>query len=123
MSRKKKTQVERVDFSTILWCIDNLTTEQMSAHDKKPLSGDELLHKIHELVEADFKVTVKFDTYSGGYMCTAICDVVGSRNEALAISSRGDDITDALSILMYKYFDVAETDLRPHSNKPKGVRG
>lgn len=123
MATGKKNKVEKIEFGNVVWCIDNLSTKQLELHDKKPYSGEDLLEKVHELVEADFKVGVKQDTYSGGYLATAICDVVGSRNEALALSARGEDISDCLSIVVFKYFDVAKGDLRPFAEKPRGIRG
>jgi hypothetical protein len=46
------------------------------------------------------------------------------QNAGLAISARSDGIEDAISILCWKYFNMAKRDLRGFADKvPQGVRG
>ena len=120
---KKKTG-SKVEFGNIVWVIDNLDTKQLKDHDAKPATSEEIFHKINEMIEDSFKVSMKYDNYSKSMLVTAICDDADATNAGLAISARGDDIQDAASIMLYKYFVVAQRDLRGFADKiPTGVRG
>ena len=123
MSTKSKKK-KKVEFQNIVWVMDNLTVKQLADHDAKPYEGQDILHKMTEMIEADFKISTKFDDYNQCFLATAICDNADATNAGLAISSRGQDIADVLSLLLYKFFNVAECDLKTFADKmPTGVRG
>lgn len=121
---KKVEKSGKVEFSNIVWVIDNLDKKQLELHDKKPSSPEEVMHSITEMIEDSFKVSMRWDTYSKSFLVTAVCDDAAATNAGLAISARGDDIVDASSIMVFKYFVIANRDLRGFADKvPTGVRG
>lgn len=111
-NKKSVSRGERIDFKKIVWVIDNLTKDHMKQHDDKPATPQEITEGVFMLAEEGAKVSFKFDTYSGkGYLMTATFDTTGHTNSGYAISARGVDFSDCASILLYKYFTVAERDL------------
>lgn len=125
MAKKKVVNNgEKVEFSNIVWCIDNLDVKQLADHDKNPYDGIQCFDKINEMIEDSFKISMRYDTYSKSMLVSAVCQDIDAMNSGLAISARGNDITDACSIMLYKYFNVAKRDLRGFADKiPTGVRG
>ncbi len=122
--RKKKRQTGKVEYEKIVWVIDNLTTEQLEMHDKSPLNAEAVLKNVLLMVDAGFRVTCKYDSYSKSYMASATCSELGLDNSGLAIAARGSDIQDCLSIVVFKYVKVANSDLRGFTDIiPVGVRG
>lgn len=120
----KKNGKKKVNFEDVVWVIDNLSSSQLTAHDKKPYSPQEIIHKLSEMVEDGFGISIKWDSYNNCLLATATCMMLGYDNSGLALSARGEDATDCYSILLYKYYNVAKRDLRGFSEKvPKGVRG
>ncbi len=124
MVTKKKTKRTKIEFGDIIWVIDNLTEDEMKAHDKKPYTPSELTELEMGMVDDGFRVTAKWDEYSKSYMATASNMDVTKDNAGLAISARGTNIEDCKSILFYKYNVIAERDLRGFTDKvPRGARG
>lgn len=123
VSKRKKTN-SKVEFSDIVWCIDNLDSKQLAAHDKLPLTSEQIIEQQSKMIELDFKLSAKWDTYSKSFLATAICDNASATNSGLAISARSDDYLDAWSILLFKFFTIANEDLRPFADSiPRGIRG
>lgn len=113
---KKRTpaiqKYQRLDFKEITFVIDNLTKEQMTDYDQNLPAPDQLLNDLNSFAEEGAKVSIKFDSYNGGgYLATATFDLKGFHNAGYAISARGNDVLDAIGILAYKYFKIAERDL------------
>ncbi len=124
VTRKKKRLVGKVEFDKIVWVIDNLTKEQLEVHDKKPYEAEAILENILSMVDAGFRVTCKYDTFSKSYMASATCSELGYDNSGLAIAARGADIQDCLSITIFKFVQIADGDLRGFTDiVPTGVRG
>lgn len=124
MARKKPQSTEKIDYTNIVWCIDNLSKDQLDLHDAKPYNSEEMIDLLHKLVEQGFAIGMKPDSYTGNMQISAVCYDANARNAGLAISARSDDLADMTSILLWKFFVVAEGDLRPFADKkPKGVRG
>ena len=124
MAKKKLTVKETIPYSDWVWCLDNLSTAQLEKHDADKPSSDSLIDGLNNMIEAGFKITFKTDNYNGALIITAVCDSTGFLNSGLAISARSDDTMDMLSILLYKFWVVAQGDLRSFADKkPRGVRG
>ncbi len=126
MSKRQNNtkKIEKVPFSDIVWVIDNLSNDELAMHDKEPMKAEDGVLKLSELVELGFKVSVKWDDYNDCMMISAVCDDKRYDNAGLAVSARGDDLIDCVSILVFKVFVVADSDLRGFADKkPKGVRG
>lgn len=121
---KRTSKSETVDYTDLVWVIDNLPANELKNHDKKPYSAQDGLLKISEMIELDFKVSIRFDDYSQSLQITAVCLNKKATNAGLGISARSDDLEDCISILCYKLFDFAKGDLRQFADKvPQGVRG
>ncbi len=124
MARRAKKQTGKIDFDKVIWVIDNLTNEQLAEHDAKPYTAEQVFEEILDLADNGFRVTIKYDTFSKSYMATATCMEHGYDNSGLALSTRGHDILDCLSIMLFKYIQIADRDLRGFTDKvPTGVRG
>lgn len=120
----KKGKSEKVDFTSIVWCIDNLDESQLLMHDKSPYDDTAIIEGIDKMRESGFSISIKTDEYNDCVMASAACYFIDSLNAGLAIAARGNDLGDTLSILLFKFFIVAEGDLRPFADKkPKGLRG
>lgn len=124
MARARKKQTGKVDYDKVIWVIDNLTPEQLIAHDKKPYTPEQILEELLQMADSGFRVTIKYDTFSKSYMASATCMEHGHDNSGLALSNRGNDIVDCYSIMLYKFIEIAHRDLRGFADKiPIGVRG
>lgn len=124
MAVKKRIRKTKIEFTDIIWVLDNLTENQMKAHDKKPYTPEQLTELEMQMVDDGFRVTAKWDEYSKSYMATATNMDVTKDNASLAIAARGTTIEDCKSILFYKYIVIAAKDLRGFTDKvPTGVRG
>lgn len=112
MAKRTTKKHDKIDFKKIKFVIDNLTKDHMKAFDANPPAPVDILDGIHNLAEEGASVSVKFDHWSGkGYLASATFNMTNYQNSGYAISARGSDVTDALGILLYKYFTVAERDL------------
>lgn len=124
MAKGKSEANGKVDFDKVVWVIDNLDTKELAVHDKKPYAGDAMLDAIMGMIDKGFKISLRFDDYSKSYMASAVCLDTRYENAGLAISARGNDIGDCTSIMLWKFFQVAQQDLRGFADKvPTGVRG
>lgn len=129
MAARKKTSnksaFNKVDYKEIVWVINNLPDDLLDDHDNNPQSAEDLFGMLDQLVEDGFSISVKWDTYSDCPMVSAVCYNADATNASLGISARGDSFSDAFSIVCYKYFVMAQRDLRPFAEKmPKrGNRG
>lgn len=124
MAKKKVAVHNPIDYKKWVWVIDNLSKDQMHHHDESPPASDTILLALNTFVEDGFKISVKWDDYNKCFQANAVCDKTGYQNSGLCLSARSDDAADAMSILYYKYFFVAERDLRGFADeKPKGLRG
>lgn len=125
MATKKRNQPrEKIDYKNWVWCIDNLTSDQMKAFDDSPPSSDELVNGLHRVLEMGFKITLKPDTFNNCLQINAVCDETGHENSGLAVSARSDDTEDMVGLLLYKIFVVADGNLQQFADKkPRGIRG
>jgi len=124
MARTRKKLTGKIDFDKVIWVIDNLTPEQLITHDKKPYKADQIFEELLQMVDSGFRVTIKYDTFSKSYMASATCMEHGHDNSGLALSNRGNDVVDCFSIMLYKFINIADRDLRGFTDKvPVGVRG
>lgn len=115
---------EKVAFDSIVWVLNNLSTDELSAHDAKPYTPETILDKANEMVEDGFQFSWKYDGYSKSRQVSAMCLFQGHDNSGLAISARGEDVQDCMSIVLYKYYNIADRDLRGFTDViPRGVRG
>lgn len=125
MSKPKSNGTPKIiDFKDLVWCIDNLVGEELNDHDKNPRDITSIYNELVIMIEDGFKLSIKWDDYSNGYMASAVCMDKRYENGGLGISARSNDLEDCLSILVYKYINVAKRDLRQFADKlPRGVRG
>lgn len=129
MPRKKPEQksaelVDKVPFDSIIWVLNNLSEKELAAHDANPYSPQDILDKSNEMIEDGFQFSWKYDGYSKSRQVSAMCLFEGCTNTGLAISARGEDISDCMSICLYKYYNVADRDLRAFTDVvPTSVRG
>jgi len=113
---------EKIAFDSIIWVLNNLTENELASHDAKPRTAQEILDASNEMIEDGFQFSWKFDTYSGARQVSAMCLFQDHMNTGLAISARGDAVQDCMSILLYKYYNIAKRDLRAFTDViPKGV--
>jgi hypothetical protein len=125
MPRKRKNEIaQKIDYKEWIWCIDNLSKAQLEAYDEASEHTSEYFDKMTVLIEDGFSCTTKRDYYNNCILVSAVNDYTGFHNSGLCLSARSDSAPDAWGILLYKYFIVAERDLRPFADsKPNFKRG
>jgi hypothetical protein len=122
--KKRNNLSQKIDFNDWIWCIDNLSKSQLELFDSEVDKWVGDISYFNAMIEDGFQITVKHDNYNNCKQASGICQFKGYDNSGLAISARSDDAEDALGILFFKYFKLADRDLRGFSEKvPKGVRG
>jgi len=115
---------DKVAFDSIVWVLNNLSSDELSAHDTQPYTPETILDKANEMIEDGFQFSWKYDSYSKSRQVSAMCLFTGHDNSGLAISARGEDVQDCMSIVLYKYYNIADRDLRGFTDViPQGVRG
>lgn len=122
-STPKKKPPAQVPFGEITWVMNNLTQEQLSDMDATDWSGDHIIARIQVLAEGGWKVSVKWDYYSGALQVSCIQVEKGRPNAGYAFSGRSDDILDAMKIIVYKYDVVAAGNLSEFGVAEGNIRG
>jgi len=75
---------------------------------------------LQELIENDYKFSLKRDTYGGGCQASLTCALKSSPDLGLVLTGRGPDVYNAMLVLMFKatkllvedwivYFDQSST--------------
>lgn len=124
ISKSPEGDGNKVQFDSIIWVLNNLTNDELAAHDAHPYDPSQILDLSNEMIEDGFQFSWKFDSYSQSRQCSAMCLFHGHDNTGLALSARGEDVQDCMSIILYKYYNIAKRDLRGFTDiVPKGVRG
>lgn len=123
MSKKKRNDGDKIPYTEWTWVIDNLTSAQLKKHDESPRSPKDILDAIEVAIDDGAQFTLKHDSYNNCYMVSMVFAVAGVSNSGYALSSRGNDVTDALSILFYKYLVVADRHLSDIADETRNVRG
>lgn len=124
MARKKKNEPQKIEYTDFVWCIDNLSGDQLLVFDAWVVEGHDYLSLVNVMVEDGFQVSVKNDYYNNCKLASAINNFTGFDNSGLCVSARSDDSEEALAILLFKYHVLADRDLRGFAEKkPRGIRG
>ena len=124
MAGKKKTEPKKIDYTEFVWCIDNLSGDQLLVFDAWVVEGHDYLSLVNIMVEDGYQISIKTDYYNNCKMASAINQYTGFQNSGLCVSARSDDTEEALAILLFKYIVLADRDLREFAErKPRGVRG
>lgn len=75
------------------------------------------------MIEDGWKVSMRHDDYSDSPMVSAVNTDSKNLNGGFGMSSRSSDLGDALKILYWKFFKVANRDLSEFKQEVKRVRG
>lgn len=123
----KTTKSKTIPYDKIQYVFNNLTKDELNTFDKsehcKP-DLDTLMSNLHRLIESGFKLSAKWDSYSGnGIQLSAVCNETGKPSSGYATSARSNDLYDALAILLYKIQVLADNDLSSFDNEWKEYRG
>lgn len=108
------------------WVVNNLDSDQLAEYDGLVSLGDFLsgvMDWVSEAVDNGFTVSIKFDDYSGCPQATLISKNKDRADYLYAVSARGDDVNDALGLVMFKFERVCLGDLSTAPERPKGRRG
>lgn len=122
MARGKKKVEEKIDFRSVQWVLNNLSETELQEMDGLGLDLPAVMEKIGEMVGDGWKISARYDDYSDAVQVTATMLTTGNLNAGLAISGRSDDLADCFLIVAYKFFYVAEGDLKQYSQEPGGRR-
>lgn len=123
MASNGKKAPKQIPFGKIQWVMNNLTEEELARHDELARDGDKILALLSEMIEADWKLSCKWDYYSGCIQASMIQTNAEKPNAGYAFSARSDDMLDAFSLLVFKYYDVAQGTLDQFPVKSDFVRG
>lgn len=123
MAKKKRSENEKIDYKDYQWVVDNLSEAQLAAHDKNPRTPEKFFEIIDTIIDDGGQISFKKDTYNDCLMVSLIFGITGYKNSGYCTSARGSDSRDCLSILLYKYQDVAQGDLPSIATETRSVRG
>lgn len=124
MARGKKEQkATPIDFKAIVWVLNNLTETELEEMDGSGVSMGDVLDGIYEMIEDGWKVSIRHDDYSDSPMVSAVNLDGNNLNGGFGMSSRSSELGDALKILYWKFFKVANRDLSEFKQEVKRVRG
>lgn len=106
MARGKGHAVSKTDFQAIKFVNYNLTDEEKKDHDNANRPVEYVAKSALKLVSSGYGLKVAFDAYSKCYQATLTVWLEANSNFGYGLSARGATPERALSLLLYKHFDV-----------------
>jgi hypothetical protein len=127
MTRKKagKSTPKEIPFGNVQFVINNLSQAELDAMDadERFQSGETIVLRAAELIEAGWKISSKWDYRSEAIQVTMLMLLMDHPNAGFAVSARSDDFLDALRIVVYKHDVVADGTLSAFAVSSENVRG
>lgn len=123
MSKKNGKGPQQIPFGEITWVMNNLTEDELRRHDEGNRAPDEVIDALSEMLEQEWKLSVKWDHYSNCLQGSLIQTNAEKPNAGYAFSARSSDLLDVMSLLVFKYYDVAGGVLDQFPVKSDSVRG
>lgn len=104
----KENEPKRLDYKSIQWVIDNLPPKDMEIVDDMDVSIDHIDNFITEQIENGATFSTKWDYYSDCPNVSMVYYHDGFDNSGYGLSGRGRDFLHAMTIVMYKFHEVAK---------------
>ena len=114
-AQQKLTPTKRNDdFRGYLKC--NITKEEKEQfHEWAEKAGMEnILSTIARLVDADYKFSVKTDSYGGGVQAALTCADPNNEDQGLCLTARAPDFENAIMLLMFKHIELLRSEWDLH---------
>lgn len=103
---------DKIDFKGLTWVINNLPEKDMKEVDKMDaVTFTEVNNFVTAEIENGGQFSAKYDDYSDCMSVSLVYLEKGNINTGYAVSARGKDYAHCISILMYKFYQVAKTKL------------
>lgn len=119
----KKPEKGEVPFGSVVWVLNNLSSQELEQLDEKPPLVEEVFSWLQRQIETGWKVSFKYDEKSKAVQVTCVQSRYEYPNAGYAFSSRSDDVWDALTICWFKYVKIADGVLGDFGVSSESVRG
>jgi hypothetical protein len=125
MSAKKQIPTqEKPDFANLLWVNRNLTDSEKEEHDKRNIKPADVVKELIGLALVGYNFALKYDAYSKGYQTTLVVYNSEHKDFGYAISARSSDPYRAMTLLLFKHFDVLGESWKENFKMPgSGLEG
>lgn len=111
MAEKKKAQsTAQTPFESIKFVNKNLTTEEKQDHDNANRPIEYVATTFLQLAQSGYSLKVSYDSYSKCMQATLLVWNKACPNFGYGLSARGATAERAVSLLLYKHFDVLKED-------------
>lgn len=106
MAKKNGTKAVVTDYTATKWINRNLTTEEKREHDERKSTPQNIALRAVELALHGYTLKVSFDAYSKCFQATLLVWQAENPNFGYGLSARGSDPLRAVSLLLYKHFEI-----------------
>jgi len=113
MARKSsnpEAPVVKPNMQAIQWINRQLTEEEKEIHDSAKLSPDKTFKGLLSVGLQGYNFSLKWDAYSSCYQATLIPYNTANTNYGYGLSARAADPHRAISLLLYKHYEVLQED-------------
>lgn len=111
--------VVKPEHVTVRWVNRQLTEEEKHVHDSAPIKPEKTFKDLLALALAGYNISVKWDAYSNCFQATLIPYATACANYGYGLSSRAAEPMRAISLLLYKHYEVLQEDWQ-QAYKPTG---
>lgn len=118
-SQENGTAWGDIQFAKWSWTKENDDGYESWLREKAP----DFAEAVTWLVDAEYKVSISWDTQSEAYKCSATGTGRKNPNEGICITSWAESADDAVLITIYKIDVIFEGKRAPTSGSGKGRRG
>jgi len=118
---KTPSPEQKPAYEQIRWVNRNLSDEDKFAHDQAKIKPEQLLKELSGLVLTGYNFALKYDAYSSCYQATLIPYNPAHPNTGYGLSARSGEPLRAVSLLLWKHFQVLREDWAASYVEPKRV--
>lgn len=108
--KKKPNSVSDTPYEQIKFVNKNLTTEEKQDHDNANRPVEYVATTFLKLAQSGYSLKVSYDAYSKCMQATLLVWNKACPNYGYGLSARGATAERAVSLLLYKHFDVLHED-------------
>lgn len=109
---KKKVSPNKLNWNEITYVINNLPDKDMKIVDERVYTQEQISHFMTEQIESGGQFKLSWDyEYGECPNLSLVYYFEDYPNSGYGVSARGEDFDHCITILMYKFFDVAKGKL------------
>lgn len=114
-----QSQFNKPAYEAVKWVNRMLTEEEKERHDAAKLDPTKTFKGVLAVALQGYNIALKWDGYSNCYQATLIPFNTASGNYGFGLSARAADPHRALSLLLFKHYEVLQEDWQ-QAYKPTG---